>query len=159
MLCLKRLHFLVRLQWSFGKMWTSRRNIWNVSATPLRIKYEWNNEVCTSSFLTQCFCIFWDAQVSNQNRARHRSLAAPRAPNVVQSTDYTLWSLYRSYFMGINANIKQQVYNVTCCWLYTHVAANLPSTWRATALSLSLLNASLFQEHLLCICEHTERKL
>jgi hypothetical protein len=30
-------------------------------------------------------------------------------------SDYTLWTLYRSYYKGINANIELHVYSVTCC--------------------------------------------
>jgi hypothetical protein len=30
-------------------------------------------------------------------------------------SDYTLWTLYRSYSKGISANIELQVYSVTCC--------------------------------------------
>jgi hypothetical protein len=34
------------------------------------------------------------------------------------SSDYTLWTFYRSFFMDIRANIELQVYSVTCCWPY-----------------------------------------
>jgi hypothetical protein len=29
--------------------------------------------------------------------------------------DYTFWTLYRSYFKGIGANIELPVYSATCC--------------------------------------------
>jgi hypothetical protein len=32
--------------------------------------------------------------------------------------DYTLWTLYRSYFKGINANIDLQMYSETSCLPY-----------------------------------------
>jgi hypothetical protein len=35
---------------------------------------------------------------------------------IVNSTsDYMLWTLYRSYFKGISGNIELQVHSVTCC--------------------------------------------
>jgi hypothetical protein len=34
------------------------------------------------------------------------------------ASDYTLWTLYRSYFKKIGANIELQVYSVMCCWPY-----------------------------------------
>jgi hypothetical protein len=34
---------------------------------------------------------------------------------VNSTSDYTLWTLYLSYFKGISANIELQVYGVTCC--------------------------------------------
>jgi hypothetical protein len=34
----------------------------------------------------------------------------------VDTSDYTLWTLYRSYFKDIRANVELQVYAVTCCW-------------------------------------------
>jgi hypothetical protein len=34
---------------------------------------------------------------------------------VNSTSDYTLWTLSRSYFKGISANIELQVYSVTCC--------------------------------------------
>jgi hypothetical protein len=34
------------------------------------------------------------------------------------TTHQTVWTLYRSYFKGISANIEQQVYSVTCCRPY-----------------------------------------
>jgi hypothetical protein len=37
---------------------------------------------------------------------------------VNSTSDYTLWTLYRSYFEGIRSKIELQVYNVTCCWPY-----------------------------------------
>jgi hypothetical protein len=34
---------------------------------------------------------------------------------VNSTSDYTLKTLYRSYFKGISANSELQVYSVTCC--------------------------------------------
>jgi hypothetical protein len=34
------------------------------------------------------------------------------------TSDYTLRTLYRSYFKTISDNIELQVYSVTCCLLY-----------------------------------------
>jgi hypothetical protein len=39
---------------------------------------------------------------------------------VNSTSDYTLWTLYRSYFKGISANIELQIYSLTCCWSYIH---------------------------------------
>jgi hypothetical protein len=39
-------------------------------------------------------------------------------PFLNSTSDYALWTLYRSYFQGISANIELQVYNVTCRWPY-----------------------------------------
>jgi hypothetical protein len=33
---------------------------------------------------------------------------------VNSTSDYTLWTLYRSYFKGIKANTELQVLSVTC---------------------------------------------
>jgi hypothetical protein len=33
----------------------------------------------------------------------------------VRTSDYTFWTLNRSYFKDISANIELQVYSVTCC--------------------------------------------
>jgi hypothetical protein len=35
---------------------------------------------------------------------------------VNNTSDHTLWTLYRSYFKGISANIELQVYSVMYCW-------------------------------------------
>jgi hypothetical protein len=34
------------------------------------------------------------------------------------TSDYTLWTLYRTYFKSISANIVLQLYSVTCCLPY-----------------------------------------
>jgi hypothetical protein len=38
---------------------------------------------------------------------------------VNSTSDYTLWTLYHSYFKGISANIELQLYSMTCCWPYS----------------------------------------
>jgi hypothetical protein len=35
---------------------------------------------------------------------------------VNSTSDYTFWTLYRSYFKGISANIELQVYSFTSCY-------------------------------------------
>jgi hypothetical protein len=40
-------------------------------------------------------------------------------------SDYTLWTLYRSYSRGISANIELQVYRMTCLWPYLFFAVIL----------------------------------
>jgi hypothetical protein len=39
---------------------------------------------------------------------------------VNSTSDYTLRTLYRSYFNGIRANIELQVYSMMCCWPYVY---------------------------------------
>jgi hypothetical protein len=48
----------------------------------------------------------------------HFFATSPPACTVHSTSDYTLWNMYRSYFKGISAHIKLQMYNVTCCSLY-----------------------------------------
>jgi hypothetical protein len=38
---------------------------------------------------------------------------------VNSTSNFALWTLYRSYVRGISANIELQVYSVTCCWRYS----------------------------------------
>jgi hypothetical protein len=65
----------------------------------------------SSNFNVHIICLhfFEDA------KGKLRFIKQERNNSTVNSTsDYTLWTLYRSYFKGISANIELQVYNVTC---------------------------------------------
>jgi hypothetical protein len=41
------------------------------------------------------------------------------------TSDYTIWTYYRSYFKEISANIKLQVYCVTCCRFYNNFSCRM----------------------------------
>jgi hypothetical protein len=57
-----------------------------------------------------------DSPVVNSGRGRFFLLVGANVVGTINSTsDYSLWTFYRSCFKGINANIELQVYSETCC--------------------------------------------
>jgi hypothetical protein len=65
-----------------------------------------------------CFCIYLVfCPLGCLNLFTNRFILGTDAQS---TTHYTLWTVYRSYFKGISANIELRMYSVTCYWPYLY---------------------------------------